>query len=73
MTCTKLVTENKIYTNNDFAKFSHFPLDGYRLWSSYMENEFKGYVLHDDMTLHPDTAPTQTYEKVLEILTSTNW
>lgn len=58
MTCTKLVTEDRIYTNHDFAKFSLFPMDGYRLWSDYMANEFKGYKLNDaDMTLHPDTAP----------------
>ena len=73
MTCTKLVTEDEIYTNHDFAKFSHFPMDGYRLWSSYMANEFKGYKLNDDMTLWPDTAPTQSYAELVKILATKNF
>lgn len=75
MMCVKLVTEDKIFTNNDFAKFSLYPIDGFRLWSSYMENEFRGYRLLDneDMTLYPETAPTQSYEKLMSMLKNPHW
>lgn len=39
-----------------------------------MANEFKGYKLVDgDMTLHPDTAPTQSFEKLMNILKNPHW
>jgi predicted glycosyltransferase involved in capsule biosynthesis len=47
MICVKLVTEDIIYVDHDFAKFSLVPLDGFRNWSSYMAKEFKGYTLND--------------------------
>lgn len=65
-----MVTENIILTNHDFAKFSLVPLEGYRKWEDYMANEFKGYKLNDiEMSLNPETAPVQSFEKVIKALT----
>ena len=63
MTLTKLVIEDKIYSNHDFSKFSLVPLEGYRKWSDYMAKEFKGYKLNNtNMTLDPSNAPLLKYD-----------
>ena len=47
----QLVVTSKIRFNKDFTKFSVIEIDGYRLWSDLIENEYKGYALGGDITL----------------------